>query len=217
MVLVRLCHAADLPTPDEALRMIGGNGGAPIAPGPQMLPQRAQPGPAAATAGQAVRAQAAPRPRAPEPQPEPGPRLNRFEDVIAHARAERDVVLANALERTVRPVRFEPGQIEIALTEAAEPDLPQRLGQALQAWTGRRWIVAVSREAAAAETAHEARQRSRATMLDEVRADPLVRQLLERFPGAEIVGVRERSAVEEEAPAPEAIPDVMPDPEPNED
>jgi DNA polymerase-3 subunit gamma/tau len=168
---------------------------------------------------QARAAQVAPRPRAPEPQAEPdaGPQLRCFEDVIARARAERDIVLANALERTVRPVRFEPGQIEIALTEAAEPDLPQRLGQALQAWTGRRWIVAVSRAEAAAETAHEARQRSRAAMLEEVRADPLVRHVLDRFPGAEIVSVRDRSAAEDEPPPPEPAPDPMPDPEPNED
>ena len=28
MVLVRLCHAADLPTPDEAIRSLAGNGAA---------------------------------------------------------------------------------------------------------------------------------------------------------------------------------------------
>jgi DNA polymerase-3 subunit gamma/tau len=215
MVLVRLCHAADLPTPDEALRMLAADGGAPAAP-----PPRVHAAPAAVPQARAAQAAAPqPRPRPPEPhvEPEAGPQLRRFEDVIARARAERDIVLANALERTVRPVRFEPGQIEIALTEAAEPDLPQRLGQALQAWTGRRWIVAVSRAEAAAETAHEARQRSRSAMLEEVRADPLVRHVLDRFPGAEIVSVRERSAAEDEPPPPEPGPDSMPDPEPSED
>jgi hypothetical protein len=33
-------------------------------------------------------------------------------------------------------------------------------------------------------------------MLEDVRADPLVRQVLDRFPGAEIVEVRERAAPE---------------------
>ena len=32
-------------------------------------------------------------------------------------------------------------------------------------------------------------------MMDEVRADPLVQKLLEKFPGAEIVSVRDRQAV----------------------
>ncbi len=211
MVLVRLCHAADLPTPDEALRMLGGDGGAATATVPARAQLRAS---APAPAPQAVRAQAAARLRPSEPQAEPqaAAELRRFEDVIARARVERDIVLANALERTVRPVRFEAGRIEIALTEAAEPDLPQRLGQTLQNWTGRRWIVVVSRDPTAAETAHEARRKSRAAVMEEVRADPLVRQVLDRFPGAEIIGVRERNAAaEEERTAPDPASDPMAD------
>ena len=124
--------------------------------------------------------------------------------MIAKARAERDRVLLFALERYVRPVRFEPGQIEIALTEEAEPALPQKLMQALKAWTGERWMVAVSKEAAGSATAHEVRKRSESSLLDEARADPLVQRVLQRFPGAEIVSVRERSidaAAEPDAPA----------------
>ena len=198
MVLVRLCHAADLPTPDEAVKILAGGGAAaPPARAPTPAPVRASAPPAAPQ--QARGGQPAARLREPEPQAErlAAPELRSFADVIARARAERDAVLANALERNVRPVRFEAGRVEIALTEAAEADLPQRLGQALQNWTGRRWVVVVSREATA-ETAHEARLRSRASLMEEVRADPLVRQVLERFPGAEIVGVRERSAAAED-------------------
>jgi DNA polymerase-3 subunit gamma/tau len=191
MVLVRLCHAADLPTPDEAIRLLQGSAApAPSAPAPVRPPA-----PSPAPVAQGARA-AAPRVRAePEAQAAPAPSFERLEDVIARARAERDIVLANALERQVRPIRFEPGQIEIALTPDANAALPQRLGQVLQAWTGRRWIIVVGRTETAAETAHEARQRSKAALMDEVRADPLVRQVLERFPGAEIVGVRERTAM----------------------
>jgi DNA polymerase-3 subunit gamma/tau len=53
-------------------------------------------------------------------------------------------------------------------------------------------MVAVSK-ADAAETVHETRKRTTASLLDEARADPLVQKVLERFPGAEIVGVREKS------------------------
>ena len=91
-------------------------------------------------------------------------------------------------------MRFEPGRIEISLTPEAESDLPQRLSRILQEWTGDRWIIVVGQEKAA-ETVHETRQRSRAALMEEVRADPLVRQVLERFPGAEIVEVRERGGI----------------------
>jgi DNA polymerase-3 subunit gamma/tau len=201
MVLVRLCHAASLPTPDEALKMLG-DGGAASAPSPA---PSASPRPARASAPsaapRAARAISAQRAEAPDTIAivETAPELQSFDDVIARARAERERLLVFALERHVRLVHFEPGRIEVALTADAERDLPQRLGQALQNWTGRRWIVAISSGDAAAETAHEARVKSRASLLEEVRADPLVREVLTRFPGAEIVDVRERRSAAEAA------------------
>jgi DNA polymerase-3 subunit gamma/tau len=195
MVLVRLCHAADLPTPDEAIRMLaeaGNRASPPVreparAPAPAAAPRQAHPN---GHRGAQVPAVAA----LPHPAPEPPP-FRSFDDVIARARSERDRLLLFELERHVRPVRFEPGQLEIALTPDAKPDLPQRLGQVLRAWTGSRWMVAVTQEGAS-ETAHESRAKGKAALMEEVRADPLVKSVLDRFPGAEIVSVRERQAVE---------------------
>jgi DNA polymerase-3 subunit gamma/tau len=199
MVLVRLCHAADLPTPDEALRLLAEGGGSTAAPSPSAPSASSQPAqapapsgaPRAARGGTAAQAQASPAPAA---EVESTPTLTTFADLIARAKTERDRLLVFALERHVRLVHFEPGRIEIALTPEAERDLPQRLAQALQSWTGHRWVIAISSGEAASETVHEERQKSRAAVMEEVRADPLVREVLERFPGAEIVAVRERSA-----------------------
>ena len=68
MVLVRIAYVADLPTPDEAIRMIEQNGGAsPVAA--SSAPSRSQPAPtASAIASAPARASAAPRP-APELRP----------------------------------------------------------------------------------------------------------------------------------------------------
>ncbi len=192
MVLVRLCHVADLPTPDEAIRLLADADPALRPAAPPNPPSTAR----SIAPAMASRPQAAPRFQ-PEAEPHTAvaarPELRRFEDVIARARAERDIALANALERNVRPVRFEAGQIEIALTPAADAELPQRLGRVLQGWTGRRWIIVISQDEVTTETARETREKSRAALLEEVKADPLVSKLLERFPGAEIVGVRERA------------------------
>jgi DNA polymerase-3 subunit gamma/tau len=190
MILVRLCHAAELPTPDEAIRKLRDD-----PPAPRSAATGG--GRASVSAGgpQGTRAQVATRldtdvVAAPAARPELA--LRSFEDVIAKAKAERDRLLLFALERQIRPIRFEPGQIEIALTEDAEPSLPQKLAEALRAWTGNRWMVAVGK-AEAVETVHEVRKRTAASLFDEARADPLVQKVLERFPGAEIVGVREKN------------------------
>ena len=136
------------------------------------------------------------------PAPAPEPTLRSFDDVVARAKAERERLLVFALERHVRPVRFEPGRIEIALTPEAERDLPQKLMAALRNWTGERWMVTVTAAAVeAGETVHEARAKGRAALIEEVSADPLVKRVMEKFPGAEIVDVRERAAEAEDAPA----------------
>jgi DNA polymerase-3 subunit gamma/tau len=111
-------------------------------------------------------------------------------------------------------VRFEANRIEIALTTEAEPELPQRLAAVLNEWTGTRWMVAVTQDPAV-PTLHETRLRERAALMEEVRADPLVQHVLDRFPGAEIIGVRNRAELpSEDMPDEAGAEDIEPDLEP---
>ncbi|MBV8566012.1 MAG: DNA polymerase III subunit gamma/tau [Methylobacteriaceae bacterium] len=199
MVLVRLAHAADLPTPDEAVRALTQAGG------PERAPSRGAPAPTAAppprmtvqNAG-AQAAVAAPQTRSERNAGVPQMRLACFEDVVALAHARRDPVLKMALERDVRLVRFEDGRIEFALASGASPLLAQTLMQRLQEWTGTRWMVAIA-SAEGAPTLKEQAQAKERERWGGVKADPLVRSVLDRFPGAEIVAVRSNAP-----PAPEA-------------
>jgi DNA polymerase-3 subunit gamma/tau len=136
----------------------------------------------------ATMAQPAPA-QAPQAARLDAPRLESFADLIALAGTKRELKLKHALETTVRPVRFEYGQIEIALTEHAEPGLAGDLSKKLEQWTGARWMIAVSR-GGNAPTVAEARQSARDRLVDDACADPLVASVLQRFPGAEIVDVR---------------------------
>lgn len=209
MVLVRLAYAADLPTPDEALRRLkedAANGeGAPAAsrPAPPSGPNASMSGasggggPRLALAAQ----NSAPRPqpveRAPEPVPA-GPRLSSMADLAALASSRRDLRMKHAIETQLRPVAFEEGRIEIALVPGASPALVQELQNKVSDWTGRRWLVALSQDAGEATLAEE-KDAAHASMMTGVRADPLVAAVLERFPGASIVDVRTRAS-EEQAP-----------------
>jgi DNA polymerase III subunit gamma/tau len=203
MVLVRIAYAADLPTPDEALRMLadlqsapgggavprgpsGGNGGAVASLG----------GSAAAAVAVAPRLQSVAMPdRAPvayraSAQPEvQGLVLGSFPEVVKLAGEKRDVLLKRALERDVHLVRCEDGRLDIRLTRQAAPTLAGDIQKKLTEWTGKRWMVTVSSEQGE-PTIREQQDAEQADRERGVRAHPTVQAILERFPGAEIVAVR---------------------------
>jgi DNA polymerase-3 subunit gamma/tau len=201
MVLVRIAYAADLPTPDEVIRSLGdsargnGSGAAPSAPASPRadMPARSD----MPRGGGAGGTRSQPASAAPLQEPvargaeENGPAraLNRFEDLIALAAEKRDVSLKSALERDVRLVRFEDGQLEIALEPSAAKMLVGDLSKKLHDWTGRRWMVVVSTEPGAPSLRSQAEER-KTQLKSDARNDPLVQAVLTRFPGAEIVEVR---------------------------
>ena len=207
MVLVRIAYAADLPTPDEAIRLLadapGGSG-----PGPSVAaPASARPEPTPSRAEglrNSTRGALAPAP-VPVQMPaadvdadanQPHGAVASFAALVALAGEKRDLTIKSALERSVRLVRFEDSRIEIALEENAPKSLVGELSKKLADWTGKRWMVIVSSEPGE-PTMYAQEQARKAELKDGVRDDPLVRAVLARFPGAEIVGVRAPAEIEE--------------------
>jgi DNA polymerase-3 subunit gamma/tau len=133
------------------------------------------------------------------------PTFARFADLIAFVGAQRELQLKAALERDVRLVRFEDGRLEIALEPSASRALIGDLGQRLSALTGRRWMVVVSAEAGEATVRSQLDAR-REEFRRGVQTDPLVQRMLAKFPGAEIVAVRQPDAL----PPPVAVDDDEP-------
>jgi DNA polymerase III subunit gamma/tau len=216
MVLVRIAYAADLPTPDEVVRSLGdtarGNGAGAAAPGPASGTSAAAPRaemrtrpeprgtPRAALAAAAPAAISEPRGEA---SSAPVLTLGSFTELVALAGEKRDLAVKSALERDVRLVRFEDGKLEVALDAGAPKTLVGELSKKLSDWTRRRWMVIVSSEAGEPTLWAQAQTR-KAELKDDVQSDPLVRAVLKRFPGAEIVEIRPPP----EAPA--ASPDELP-------
>jgi len=221
MVLVRIAYAADLPTPDEAIRLLDAAarnepgpapGGAARSPGagPQ-APSARYDAPRAAGQTQAAVSRPEPIAQASRPDAQPSRALERFADIVALAVEKRDLTVKTALERDVRLVRMEDGRLEIALEQGASRGIVQDLSRKLSDWTGRRWMVVVSAEPGEATLKAQADARQ-AELEVGVRGDPLVQAVLSRFPGAQIVGVRgaAESAVNGDADLPivEAIEDA---------
>jgi DNA polymerase-3 subunit gamma/tau len=207
MVLVRIAYAADLPTPDEVIRGIGENAGAVARPQGNGNGGGATASVPRSTAGAAPAPQRFESPRggtraalAPSMQPAGDPvaqsapaapvlAIAVFDDIVALAAEKRDLQMKLALERDVRLVSCEDGRLEIALESTAAKTLVNELSRKLGQWTGRQWLVVVSAEPGAPtlKSQDDARQ---AALETGVRGDPLVQAVLERWPGAEITGVR---------------------------
>jgi len=218
MVLVRIAYAADLPTPDEVIRMLDDGGrsqnSASLAGATELRaptrPEQGRSAPAhrdeaprgargAAAAATPLPASAAAPAEALSVKNEDIRAIKSFADLINLAAEKRDLSIKSALERDVRLVRFEDGTLEIALEAGARKTLIGELSKKLADWTGRRWMVAVSAEAGSPSLRAQAEMR-KAEMKDGVRGDPLVQAVMERFPGAEIVDVRPPSGPASEQP-----------------
>jgi DNA polymerase-3 subunit gamma/tau len=228
MVLVRIAYAADLPTPDELVRTLtDGESGGASAPRQRngdgggttaRLDAPREPSREAPTALRSVPTRAAAAPQRQEPVARPAEAvaptapqvtLAKFEDLIALAAEKRDLQTKSALERDVRLVRFEAGRLEVALEPNASKAIVGELARKISQWTGQRWMVVVSSEQGQ-PTVRSQNEARRAELERGVQADPLVKAVLSRFPGAQIVAVR---AGEQELPQPSPEGDVMP-PEP---
>lgn len=195
MVLIRLAYAADLPTPDEALRRLKQEG----ANAPTTSTSSSSPSGGGTSARRvsngamtiAARGEPSSLPHsAPDAQAPQALKLNSFEALVALAHEKRDIALKTALERDLRLVRFEDGRMEFSPVDGASSDLAATISKRLYEWTNRRWVVAISSDKGQA-TLREKADAAKAEKLDDVRTHPIVKAALAAFPGAEIVDIRE--------------------------
>jgi DNA polymerase-3 subunit gamma/tau len=205
MALIRLAYAADLPPTDKLVKDLLDN---PSSPRPSSPPP---------SAGSEGRAHAQVRPgegtRAttrvgegaiatrsmpqPVPQGAPTASLRNLEDIVALCEPRSE--LRVNLEHNVHLVRLEPGRIEIRPTPRAPRSLANDLQAKLTSITGERWTVSIANQGGA-PTLAEQKQAAKTARHEAAAQEPMVRAVLDRFPGAEIVAVRD-TVQEDIAPA----------------
>jgi DNA polymerase-3 subunit gamma/tau len=193
MVLVRLAYVADLPAPGDLVKQLtgrgdpGGAGAAAPAPRGPATARQGLSGDAAGSAAPRLLPEDAPAPALPQPQS--------FLEVVELFDRQREAVLRAHLYAHAHLVRFEPGRIEFRPAVGAPRDLANRLGKLLGDWTGTRWVVSVSGDEGA-PTLREQSEARALSLRNEAAQHPLVRAVLETFPGARIEAVRELGASE---------------------
>ncbi|APX69781.1 DNA polymerase III, delta' subunit [Brucella sp. 10RB9215] len=237
MLLIRLAHAADLPTLDEAIRGLDNGsvsaprpqpsatprpngGGAPQAHGAADAVGSSALAPAAGGPATAMRIVETPpiqvsAPKPSEAAPQPSVPINSLQDIVALADKYRDMQFKILVKNCVRPASIAPGRLEIGLTDDAPKSLPSDIAQHLLNWTGIRWVVTVARDVAG-QTIAEAEAERRDNLVTDARADPDVAAILAAFPGAKIIDVRiavpDKSEDEDiDLDAVAEVPDVLPE------
>ena len=121
-----------------------------------------------------------------------------LEDIAALADANRDMLFKTQFKSCIRLVRIEPGRLDVSLTANAPKSLVTDLSARLEKWTGRHWMVSVSREEGG-QTLAEAEAAKKNDAILDAKNDPAVAAILARFPGAKIIDVRIPNAPEAEA------------------
>ncbi|NQV44204.1 MAG: hypothetical protein HQ501_04835, partial [Rhodospirillales bacterium] len=233
MVVIRLAHAATLPTPEEAMKILADSrsGASPAGSGASAGGVQSAGGNTSATAsteitsgnggsphsGGGARAAlsvvAADPETVPDQQPDsaqvdhaPEPELQVFHDLASVAKRAgecREGRLQAFLMHNARPVRFESGTIELAREAHTDDLVVQRLRKFLLQETGINWVVGISGEAGDQTLAQREAGATR-DVIATAATHPLVQAVLETFPGSEV------ASVEHHQPADQAV-DPSPD------
>ncbi|MEL7013776.1 MAG: DNA polymerase III subunit gamma/tau [Pseudomonadota bacterium] len=214
MAVIRMTHVADLPTPEQLVRKLRDAPPVPpVSPNPGPSGGRMQSSSQAAPPAPATSRVMTTRPVGAGPTAalaaEPDASLARyptFEHVVELIRANRDVRLLVDVETGVQLVSYQPGRIEFCPTDQSPQDLSQRLGSALQRWTGNRWGVSIVNEGGAPTIAAK-RDQSELALKQQAAEHPMVKAVEAAFPGAKITQVRtiEEQVAQAEA---DALPEV---------
>jgi DNA polymerase-3 subunit gamma/tau len=191
MVLIRLAYTADLPPPDDIIKALGGDtvgqrSGKTDAPAAGRTPSAAPVSLGDPGDGEDSLPEDGPLDYVPDTLPV----ARSFEEVVELTSKNREAKLKVHLEEHVSLVKFDPaGSIELHLLPGAPKELANELREKLNAWTGRRWMVALSNRSGALPLGQLERER-KAREISALKEHPAVAAVLKQFPDAEITSVQ---------------------------
>ena len=169
MLLLRLCHAADLPDPGALVRQLQEQ----MARGDTVQPRSDTVSPPPATLPAPTAAAA----------PPPGTLPGSFAAMVALFRSRGEARLAHYLTDDIRAVRWQPPTP--ALNAGGVPrDVPAAIEACLTEWTGQSWRIEWV-DSGGEATLRETELAALAALETRMRAHPTVAAVLETFPEAE--------------------------------
>jgi len=210
MVIIRLCYVADMPTPEDAIKMMQNNppapsggpgGGVPSGGGGGQMAQ-AVGAPTTMGGGGNVPSAAPTAMRVvnggltqPNTQVQTAPEVKTdpqsFQEVVDLSDEKKDIILKANLMNNFHLVSFAPGKIEFRPGDLAPDTLAGHLKKFLDTHTTRTWAISISRHAAGDITLAQVRDENEAKRKQEVSQHPLVNEILNTFPGSVVEKVHE--------------------------
>ena len=187
MVVIRLAYSAELPDPADLIKKIQNGQFTPAANTQNPTPPTGG-GTAYAqtvTSGGAVAVQQV------EAIPVPQVSTDTLAEMAASFERTGSVLLASQIYLYVHQVKLEEGRLEFRPAADAPEKLAQELTQGLKAMTGKRWFVTVS-DAPGQPTLAEVAKATEQKKFDDVMAQPLVKQVFEIFPDAQLKAIRRK-------------------------
>jgi DNA polymerase-3 subunit gamma/tau len=211
MLIIRLAHAAQMPTPGDILQKLPtapvattnnappAAAAAPAEPSPASAELAEQPESSPQASSQPESTLSEPGSHADAPMNEPPSDMSEqpdtatnpastpatLTDIVALAETHNEMLLAARIRNHVRLVALQSGRLEIALTGNAPETLAGDLAKQLGQWTRQRWLVSLSDEQGGTTLAEDAAAAA-AKIHDVITEDPLVTKIMEIFPGASI-------------------------------
>ena len=182
MAIIRLTHVSELPSPDELIRKLEKNSYPEVQIGDvkKKSGNKSTVTSSIVSSGSGVAIA-----KVKEIIEDPLEQFKTFEDVVSLIRFNRDMKLLVETENYLRLVKYKPGRIEFQLTQEASIDIPSRLAKKLKSWTGENWGITIVNEGGGATIA-EKRDASKQNLHLKVMEHPMVKSVLENFPGSNI-------------------------------
>jgi len=197
MVLVRLCYAADLPSPGDLVKKLknnpaGSSASAPTAPSaPQTTgPNGQSTGPTAFQVVQGT-AQARVLEQDPVPSDQNSTSPQTFQEMVLLFEQNHESRIAYHLRENAHEVSFDQGHIELRINEKAPANLMPQMSAFLKEWTGKHWMISKS-TSAGNDSIYDQEKAAHEALKTKLSQHELVKQILDHFPGSEITDIRQK-------------------------
>ena len=116
--------------------------------------------------------------------------IKSFKDLIDKANKEKEIELKYDLERNVKLVSFNKGNIDISFNEKLNKNFIKNLTEKLVLWTGDRWIISLSKNTDA-KSFYEKNLENKTNRIEEFKKSKTAQDVQKAFPDAKLIDIKE--------------------------